>query len=132
MLTLAYHGGKCCGIKTIYGFEENPDELELALTATPPTDHDILYNNVQSNMNFFHLAAPEETRLERLDRYIAYVKERRPWHIIEVALAEGSFIHQIEAWGRILKERGFKLKTSAKNSNSGNTVHIFHLVIGDQ
>lgn len=129
---LGYHGGKCCGIKVIYGFGANPDDevMEDALDAIPITHADSMGHTVRSSDRFFHESAPRETALQRLDRYISYIKERRPEHIIEVVLAKGHFIDQSK-WFPVLEEKGFKKVNSCKNSNSGNTVHVFHLNIGE-
>jgi len=84
-------------------------------------------------------AAPKETNLERLDRFIAFCKERRPAHIIEVTLADDpnnnynakseyiGYTYQTKMWGKILTDRGFKKVTEGKNSNSGNVVSVWHL-----
>lgn len=127
---LAFHGGLCCGIKTIYGFGFVPQMSLPALSEKALDDSDVFGSTVKSNQRFFHEAAPAETCLQRLDRYIAYVKLRRPRHIIEVTLATtepnsgGQFV-----WFPLLRRRGFKRVTMNKNSNSGNYVHIFHKVI---
>lgn len=127
---LVFHGGKCCGIKTIYGFERDPEDELDALPAIPKNSADIMYHTVGSNIRFFHLAAPEESRLKRLDRYLDFVKKHRPSHIIEVTLAESDdrYLNQT-IWFPLLEERGFIRVNKAKNSNSGNIVHVFHLNI---
>lgn len=129
---LGYHGGKCCGIKVIWGFGSNPLAMDSSLEAIKITNADIAGDNVSTRDRFFHLAAPEETCVERLDRYIAFVKVKRPKHIIEAVLAEVTtgYLDQ-KVWFPILEERGFKRINKAKNSNSGNTCHVFHLNIGE-
>lgn len=130
---LVFHGGKCCGIKTIYDFGRSPnDDTCDALDEIKKDDADVLYHPVRSDQRFFHEEAPEESKLKRLDRYIDYVKKRRPQHIIEVALAESKdHYYDQTGWFPYLKERGFILVNKARNSNSGNIVHVFHLNIGE-
>lgn len=133
-LRLVNHGGKCCGIKTIYGFGQYPDDTSDSLpTLVSPNNLDIMYGDVSSNGRFFHLSAPEETTKHRLDRYIEYVRELRPKHVIEAVLYSNSHRHAMcqEAWFPVLEDRGFKEVTAAENCNSGNTIHIFHLVISE-
>lgn len=131
---LAFHGGKCCGIKTIYGFgdgKDAPNQVVDALEAVKADDSDILYNDVRSDQRFFHEAAPAEPRIARLDRYIDYIKMRRPRHIVEVTLAEGPFCNQ-KVWYDLLEQRGFIMVNKGKNSNSGNLVKVFHLNIKEK
>lgn len=131
-MNLGFHAGKCCGIKVIWEFNRFPDEEVPALPKIAINDSDILYRTVSSLDRFFHEAAPQETRIERLDRYIAYLRERRPQHIIEVVLAESNESSLCQrVWFPIVEARGFKRVTSAKNSNSGNICHIYHLIINE-
>lgn len=123
---LVFHGGLCCGIKTIHGFYPSPNSLAAELQAVPRDDSDQLGHNVNSNQRFFTDAAPEEKMSERIDRYIAFVKEHRPQHIIEVVIAH----FQLGMWKEFLRSRQFRKVTEAKNSNSGNTIYIYHKRIG--
>jgi len=136
-MRLAFHGGMCCGIKTIYelGF---PNDTSPPLTKKDKDNSDVGYSAVKPTHSFFTDAAPKETNLERLDRFIAFCKTNRPAHIIEVALADhpannykaGSvscYPYQTKLWGQILTDRGFKKVTESKNSNSDNVVSIWHL-----
>ena len=128
-MILAFHGGRCCGIKTIYNFGTDPYEKVSAFKATDNRNDDARYTTTSVTDNFFTDDAPVETRLERLDRYIAFVEKRRPQHLIEICLAEGVCINQTKKWDPLLKERGFSLVARFKNSNSGNWVCVYHLII---
>jgi len=137
-MRLAFHGGMCCGIKTIYelGF---PNDTSPPLTKKDKDNSDVGYSAVKPTHSFFTDAAPKETNLERLDRFIAFCKERRPAHIIEVTLADDpnnnynakseyiGYTYQTKMWGKILTDHGFKKVTEGKNSNSGNVVSVWHL-----
>lgn len=125
-MKLIFHGGKCCGIKTIYDLGISPSFLAPELPAIELNNSDIHYHDVSSNQRFFHEAAPEETLLARLDRYIEYCRRRRPQHLIEIVLAKGAYCDQ-KAWYPVLEERGFKRVSSTQNSNSGNILHVYHL-----
>lgn len=125
-MRLAFHGGRCCGIKTIYEMGGEPEGVLSAIDAVPKNNADVLYNNTDTMTRFFHEKAPKETYLERLDRYIAYCKTYRPSHIIEITLAQGAYCNQ-KKWDPLLEERGFVKTIEGRNSNSGNTVRVFHL-----
>jgi hypothetical protein len=132
-MRLVFHGGKCCGIKTIYGFE-SPDSLLSAVEEKSQNNIDAAGGHVSSNIDFFTDAAPQETEKERLDRLIAFCIKRRPAGIIEVTLAESHHLYwsQIPKWGPLLRKRGFKCVNKCRNSNSGNTVHVFHKNCGGE
>lgn len=126
---LVNHGGKCCGIKTIYELGYDPDETLGAYNGTGKADNsDRYYNTVSSAQSFFTENAPAESRLERLDRFIEFTKRRRPRHLIEITLGAGTKGDQTKTWEEPLLERGFKLVNTFKNSNSGNIVNVYHLV----
>ena len=128
---LVFHGGKCCGIKTIYEMDDDPELVTGSLDALDGIQQqDILYNTTSTKDRFFSDAAPCEKRHERLDRYINFVKKWRPKHIIEVTLAEGPGYSQ-KKWFPVLEERGFKRVNSCLNSNSGNRVYVYHLNVGE-
>lgn len=136
MLQLMHHGGLCCGVKTIHGFGygESFDSTQSAITEIPPYVTDGTY--LSYGKSFFYKTAPVETALERLDRYLAYLKKKRPGGLVEVTLTDNdptgkgrpSGVSQM-AWQPILEERGFKSVNSFRNSNSGAVVTVFHLVM---
>lgn len=132
MLKIANHGGKCCGIKTIHGFHYMPLSIEEMILATKINNLDAYGHEVSSSTNFFHLDAPAETLTERFDRYVSFIKERRPKGLIEVTLAsfilwdEGRPHRQDAIWGPIIEERGFKRVSYFHNSNSANDVSVYH------
>lgn len=123
---LVFHGGLCCGIKTIHGFYSSPASQVSELEECPKDDIDKLGGTVSSSRRFFTDAAPAETGGERVDRYIKFVRKRRPQHVIEVVIAD----YQMHQWGAFLKKRRFRKVSSFVNSNTDNTVHIFHKYIG--
>lgn len=125
-LRLVAHGGLCCGVKTIYGFTCSPESKLAALQACPADNRDTYGNYVHSNDRFFNDAAPEETYLERLDRYLAFLEKKRPKGLVEVTLTTS----QLCVWGNLLRKRGFKKVTTFVNSNSGNTVVVLHKTYG--
>ena len=128
-MLLVFHGGKCCGIKTIYGLGTDPNAKTNSLDAHKARNHDSNGDEVKSDLTFFHEGAPYETCVERLKRYIDFMERRRPQNILEIALAESSFWTDQSKWFPVLLEHGFKEVTVHKNSNSGNTIHVFHLCI---
>ncbi len=128
---LSYHGGKCCGIKTIHGFQPNPESRvgKVYYADLEECDEDSSGRHVSTNTRFFHASAPRETGLERLDRYLRYCDQRRPGGVIEIVLADYSYVPSFnKAWWPVLEERGFTKTAEFKNSNSGNPVTIYHRV----
>lgn len=119
------HGGKCCGIKHIEGFPWRPGDVLSAKKASKAnTKHEGDYF-MRSSIPFFTDAAPSETGGERFDRIVEFIKTHRPQGVIEVVLA----YYQLPSWQDFLFERGFKLVTKCKNSNSGNKIFIYHLAV---
>ncbi len=117
------HGGKCCGIKHIHELGWNPAEMLPRKKKTRPLKSEAT-SYMNSTRPFFCDAAPKETYEQRLDRILAFIKEKRPRGVIEIVLSD----HQLIAWRFKIEERGFKRVTKAKNSNSGVNIHIYHLV----
>jgi len=132
-MQLAFHIGKCCGIKTIWGMGVNPLGTEHALPELPgKVKHDRIGADVDTNLRFFHEKAPQESKLDRLDRYLNFVKRERPQHIVEIVLAESAWYHVDQsAWVPELETRGFRLVNSCMNSNSRNTIYVYHLNVGE-
>ena len=131
-LKLVNHGGKCCGIKTIYGFNFNPEPRSYdkcsSLNKIKINNKDSYGYMVACNERFFTDSAPEEGYRERLQRYIDFVKKRRPKQLIEVILQDS---YQKDWQKELVKNFGFVKVTNFKNSNSGLWLSVFHLVIDE-
>jgi hypothetical protein len=135
---ISFHGGLCCGIKHIHEVGCNPNGKIGPKPARkfegPDFTHDKQMNpdqwgiNVSSADNAFYGEAPKETYLERLDRYLKFLDGWRPSGIVEIVLSDGDddCYNQVKAWEELLLERGFKAVNSCKNSNSGNTIWVYH------
>jgi hypothetical protein len=135
-LRLVFHGGKCCGIKTIHGLEYNPTDNVPAVEKKKFMENDEYGQEVKSDLDFFTDAAPKETYLQRVDRMIAFCERHRPQGIIEIVLADttyepGGYYDQTRNWAPLLRRRKFRCVNKCKNSNSGNTVHVFHRNSGE-
>lgn len=155
-MRIVHHGGMCCGIKTIHGLGTSPDgeyeghvceaingfehkqvdqydqvvPLSEEFTEDPVEyiDADVTYSVVNSWTNIFSGKAPEESPRARLKRYIDWIAKKRPSHLVEICLQVSGVCNQ-KAWIPVLEEYGFKMVTEFYNSNSGNRVGIFHLVL---
>lgn len=128
---LAYHGGKCCGIKTIYGFPGDPASIvnRVYYHGREEVNSDSHGDHVSTNSRFYHGSAPSETGLERLDRYLRYCDQRRPGGVIEIVLADYRFLPTFTAaWWPVLEERGFTKTAEFRNSNSDNMCTVYHRV----
>lgn len=115
---LVGHGGNCCGIKTIFGFATNPADGVPAMTGSQ------LKSLVPASV--FGGSLPAQTCGERFEAYMAYQQRLQSKGIIEVVLIDC----QITNWQSLLDKHDFKETFSAKNSNSGNIVHVFHMAYG--
>jgi hypothetical protein len=128
-LKLVNHGGLCCGIKTIYGFYGNPKNTVGELPACPGVNNGDAYGRQSSsNERFFTDEAPSETYEERVDRYIEFIKRRRPQHLIEVVFEHNQL--DCYGWRPWLKKHRFRKVSTFLNSNSGNYVTVYHKAIG--
>lgn len=132
-MRIAYHGGSCCGIKTICGLGQNPSEMLLPKNlSNNKSDLDWHPNLVEWNSNFFTGFLPEETRKERLVRYIDFIKKTRPGHIIEAVVVKSAYRWDDQSsWFPVLEELGFRIVNSNKNSNTGNIINVFHLNVAE-
>lgn len=126
------HGGYCCGIRQIFGFSLRPDEIIHA------RDVVVAAHNLKLDLPFapyirdeknakYPQKEPQETTLEKLDRYLRYDDALFGSGVLEIVLAESTYAHLNQVrWMPIVEERGFELVTSNLNSNSGNLIHIYH------
>lgn len=87
-MKIALHAGNCCGIKTIANICE-PDQImrDKEEGDKKCLSYDRSGRDFPSDFNFFWEKAPEETYLERFDRYIAYLERVRRYGLVEVVLA---------------------------------------------
>ena len=126
------HGGYCCGIRQIFGFRLRPDEIIQARNVVEVARHSKLdlpfaiYIRDEQDAKYPQ-KEPQETTLEKLDRYLRYDDALFGSGVLEIVLAESNYAHVNQAcWMPIVKERGFERVTSNLNSNTGNTIHIYH------
>ena len=137
-MRLAAHGGCCCGIKTIHGLGESPDDL---ISKKEPHKHVLTLHDADQlgyaphgDINLFTAGAPEETEGSRFKRVLDHLKDIRPAGVCEVVTVDSDdadnygLLATTDKWGDFLAGLGFYKVTSAKNSNSGNTIDIWHLV----
>lgn len=133
-MRLLCHGGKCCGMRHIYGLQSSPSRTVCPVDKTPdffgPSNGAGEYQ--KPGQNFFSDAAPQEPAWRRLDRYLEYCDRRRPRGIVEVVVVSGGFYtSQHDKWRRSLIKRGFKKVNECWNSNSSNTLHVYHRNSGE-
>lgn len=126
---LVFHGGLCCGIKTVYGFPYGTGIDFARKCPVPGVAEQKPHGNpdrqgrpVQSDLYFYTEKLPAETTEERLVRYIKFMEEHRPRNILEATLITPCQDGAIA----LLEEYGFKKVNQWENSNSGNTVVVLH------
>ena len=136
-MQIGFHGGKCCGVKTIFGMNFYPEDILPALRATHPQTEDYTKHHkdkrgftVSSDDDLYFGPSEKETYKARLIRYIDFLRNQRPSGLIEIQLMEydGKTRGQ-ESWFPVMKELGFTMVARFKNSNSGNYVSTWLKVI---
>lgn len=124
-MELLFHGGNCCGVKTIKGFLYGPEAKCTALAKKAANNKDKHGHHVSSMETFFTDEAPAETLGDRLDRYLAFLRTNRPRGLVEAYLINS----QVMLWDDFLKSRGFTADLVFNNSNSGNNITRYSLVM---
>lgn len=132
-MRISLHGGNCCGIKHIHDLGRYPTVLKCAarkprkMTSFGQSEtsgtNDMIHRNVRGKCDFFNEAAPQELYEDRFDRFVKFIKDKRPNGIIEVVINPSQ-----KAWEPILKKHNFKKVSSGTNSNTYGTIIVYHLV----
>lgn len=125
-MKIAFHGGLCCGIKTIYGFDLRPHNEVHQKAAYKQKNNDRYGRNVRSDYNFYYKSRPRETFEERFDAYLDFLKKVRPSGLVEITLTSYQLVQL--GWKSVVEKRGFKEVSKFYNSNSSNTVSVYHLI----
>jgi len=138
-MELLYHGGKCCGVKTLEGFWNSPkDQLQPLDSPRNPggmsewcwesrANSDKHGHDVRSDVPFYHEQRPKETAVERLDAYLEHLVKVRPEGMVEALLVAS----QWRSWHKTLIERNFHVSCEFKNSNSGELIRCYQLLYGE-
>lgn len=141
-MQLVHHGGKCCGMKTIFNLGMYPEQsssyniseyhytdYEKEASNKPSYfNNDVTYDHVSCDQGLFYEAAPKETKGERLKRIVDFVGKNRSHHCVEVILQLNGAGSQ-SAWKPYLIEMGFRPGPEWYNSNSGNRCQVFHVIL---
>jgi hypothetical protein len=96
------HGGYCCGMKHLAGFDACFVEPYFTQTRVDKRHREVLRDLT--------------LKLEAENGYFG------GGTLVEVVLQN----YQNDVWGNVLLNRGFKLVNSFFNNNSGNNVYIYH------
>lgn len=131
----------CCGVKYIRDFPR-PDKMMSAFSREDWDEYNSEANTTEPAEPYgclFRGTAPKETAVERLKRFVQFLRETRGDGRIEVYLAPiktsescdgcncGAHCDQYQLWQPILLEMGWKELPSFHNGNSGNSVGHFYL-----
>lgn len=131
----------CCGVKYIRDFPR-PDNKMSALLREDWDGYNYESDTSEPDAPYkclFRGKAPEETAVERLKRFVAFLQDTRESGRIEVYLAPvktevrcgscncGVHCDQYPLWQPILLEMGWKELPSFQNGNSCNIVGHFYL-----
>ena len=102
------HGGYCCGMSHVWGFQTVTDKVTEDLMGTITS----------------RVLRVEEEATENYD--YEEDEEDVPWkvfgHCIEIVLTDSQMLHS--GWAPVLKEKGFKLCDRWFNDNSGNYCNL--------
>lgn len=126
-MQLTYHGGHCCGMSHIHGMGSDIN-FQHPLTPARIPAGSLNVPDGYTNSRILGQAFPAETYRRRLTRLIREVRAFRLSGIIEIVLAGPT---QREAWENLLFKHGFELVNEAVNSNSSNTLYVYHLNTGE-
>ena len=117
------HGGFCCGMTHVYNFpRQNPESL-VAIRQKTDEQWDQYRRSYVAYSRALNSNRPQETFRERLIGIVSDIATSRNKGIVEVVLTQ----HQAPYWEEVLDEIGFRLVTTHTNSNSRNTLYVFHL-----
>lgn len=135
-MVLTYHGGKCCGVKTVWNLGYAPDNLITAIDQEN-TGHLTDGSGASVGKRFDKRARKTEAAGVRMDAIIAYYKEQRKSGILELVIQTPikpdipNVYYGQAKWIPWLLSRGFKEVNAHYNSNSTNICRQFVLNIGD-
>ena len=147
-MKITHHGGGCCGIKQISMLGCSPDDLMYKTNAPDSLEaakdyakRDASGSSVNSATNIYWFERPTEKAGERFDAYLDFLRKYRPCSLVEVTVVpyEESAKEEDEEWWEeyqkswppFLKKRGFKRVSKFANSNTGNHIEVYHLVLED-
>lgn len=133
-MQLLFHGGLCCGIKTIQGFDDPESKLYPVEKLTVNDNDQSGGRQTGPSVSFFTDEAPQETVEERFVRLIEFCKRRRPQGMIELVLAGNVWVDvrskrkmMNDVWQPIVEKHGFKCVAQAKNINTSNICYVYYL-----
>jgi len=139
-MRMTLHRGGCCGIRHIYlGPGQTPSSTCLEKAA----GFSAQLGEATNGECYTGKAFPQETHLERFDRYLELDAKDRPKGIVEVVLIDYRVYgapsnkirkkyNQLPQWEDVLLERGFKRVSECINSNSTNGMYVYHLCRGNK
>lgn len=146
-MKITHHGGGCCGIKQISLLGCSPDDVMYKTNAPDSLADAKSYARRDADgrkvdsKNIYWFERPTEKAGERFDAYLDFLRKYRPCSLVEVTIVpyEDSAKEDDEdwreeyqtAWIPFLQERGFKRVARFANSNSGNHIEVYHLVLED-
>ena len=129
-LSVQTHGGRCCGIKTIWNFPHNPEEYVQVIEKRRFNGTvDYYGKRVEKSFDFMTDERPMEKAGDRLKAIIEFIKKKRPAGLIEITLTD----YQAHHWSAFIKKLGFKPVTKFRNSNtSGTIITVYHLAYDEK
>ena len=148
-MRITHHGGGCCAIKQICGLGYTPDDDMYERSAPKDltsakhyANTDATGGSVDSSRCIYWFSRPTETAGERFDAFLEFLKKHRPCSLVEVTIVPyeesarypddpDCWSDYQEAWVPFLEERGFNCVAKVANSNSGNHVWVYHLILED-
>lgn len=123
-MQLRLHGGMCCGIKHIEGFDTPPKQNQPALNVNGYV-YGASGQQKHPGEEFFRGEAPQESSEDRLDRYLDFLRKNTPGCLVDICLTSW----QTAYWDKELTKRGFKVVAKFTNSNTTANIVVYHLIL---
>lgn len=123
------HGGFCCGMTHIFNFPPMPTSVLNERVAKDKAERTAFIRDYPYQAQVLNDSYPQQTAAERLTQMVASIENgipnvrgARPLGIIDIVLTD----EQCDFWRDTIEALGFKEVGSNENSNSSNTIRVFH------
>lgn len=122
-MRIVYHGGKCCGVKTLFNLGYHDPYKDLSTLPAEEEKHCNLSDGIgtpSSDSFFVKTSFPRQTYSKRLKALLREHDDIRENGIIEAITT--TYSNQTGLWKKCLEENGFEAVRECHNSNSGHRI----------
>lgn len=138
------HGGFCCGVTHMYGFEGPPDRELPAQLPTTVKQRKEYSATINCYWGFFHCHYPAQTALERFHATINHIINGEASETIDGVMSPSASpgrrdgcieivltSYQQQSWDAIVRAAGFVMVKEFRNSNTGKMLKMYLLETKD-